>query len=58
MHVNRKVVGNITIWQSAYDFLLDFNRNYVSILYHFRVTASYSSKVANFNLPCLRFAPP
>ena len=28
-----KVVGNVTIRQSAYDFLFDFNRNYASILY-------------------------
>jgi len=32
-----------------YDFLFDFNRNYASILYHFRVIARFSSKVANFN---------
>jgi len=31
---------------------------YASILYRFRVIASYSSKVANFNLPHLRLAPP
>ena len=31
-----KVIGNITIRLSAYDFLFDFNRNYVSILYRFR----------------------
>jgi len=29
----------------------NFNRNYVSILYRFRGTASYLSKVANFYLP-------
>ena len=29
--VVRKVMGNATIRQSAYDFLFDFNRNYVSI---------------------------
>jgi len=27
--------------QSAYDFLFDFNRNYVSILYRFRDIAGY-----------------
>jgi len=32
-----KVIDNITIRQSTYDFLFNFNRNYVSILYHFRV---------------------
>ena len=26
-----KIVSNITIRQSAYDFLFDFNRNYASI---------------------------
>jgi len=31
---------------SACDFLFNFNRNYASILYHFRVIASYLSKVA------------
>jgi len=33
------------------------NRNYASILYHFRVIASYLSKVTHFNLP-LYLAPP
>ena len=27
------VMGNVTIRQSAYDFLFDFNRNYAAILY-------------------------
>jgi len=27
------------------------NRNYTSILYHFRVIARFPSKVANFNPP-------
>jgi len=31
---------------SAYDFLFDFNRNFVSILYRFRDIAGYWSKVA------------
>jgi len=31
-----KVMGNGTIRLSAYDFLFNFNRNYVSILYRFR----------------------
>jgi len=30
-----KVIGNVTIRQSAYDFLFDFNRNHASILYRF-----------------------
>jgi len=37
-------------FESAYDFLFDFNRNYASILYRFRNTASYLSKFANFDL--------
>jgi len=36
-----KVTGNATIRQSAYDFLFNFNRNYVSIFYHFRDIAGY-----------------
>ena len=53
-----KVTGNITIRQNLYNFLFDFNRNYVSILYCFRVIVSYSSKVADFSLPHQRLAPP
>jgi len=33
-----KVIGNITIWYSAYDFLFDFKRNCVSI-FHGRLQA-------------------
>jgi len=43
--------------QSAYDFLLDFNRNYVSILYRFRDIAGYWSKVADFDPPHQHSAP-
>ena len=43
---------------SAYDFLLDFNRNHASILYRFRDIASYLSKVADFNPPDLHLASP
>jgi len=32
-------------------------RNYVSILYHFRVIAIYSSKVAEFNIPTCIWSP-
>ena len=53
-----KVIGNITIRWSAYDFLFDFNRNYASILYRFRLIASYSSKVADFNLPQRQLSAP
>jgi len=41
-----------------HDFLFDFNRNYASILYRFRVIAHFSSKVTNFNPPHLHFSPP
>ena len=44
-----KVIGNIAIRYSTYDLLFDFNRNYASILYRFRVIACFSSKVTNFN---------
>ena len=33
------------------------NRNYTYFFYHFRVIASYLSKVANFNLPHLHLVP-
>jgi len=38
-------------------FLFNTNRNYVSVLYRFRVIARYLSKVAHFNLPHLHLAP-
>jgi len=44
-------------FDSAYDFLFDFNGNYASILYRIRVIASYLSKVADFNLLHLHSAP-
>jgi len=49
-------MGNATIRYSAYDFLFDFNRNYASIFCRFRDTASYLSKVADFNAPHLHLA--
>jgi len=50
-----KVMGNATIRYSAYDFLFDFNRNYVSILYRFRDVAGCLSKVTDFDHPtCIR----
>ena len=55
---SRKVVGNVTIRYSAYDFLFIFNRNYASIWCRFRDTASYLLKFANFDLPHLHLAPP
>ena len=54
-----KVIGNVTIQQSTYDVLFDFNRNHASILYRFRDIASYLSKVAVFfDPPHLHLAPP
>jgi len=39
----------------AYDFLFDFNRNYVSIFYRFQEIDGYLSKVADFDHPtCIR----
>ena len=51
-------MGNATIRQSAYDFLFDFNRNYVSIFYRFRDIAGYWSKLADFDPPNLHLVPP
>jgi len=42
---------NVTIRYSAYDFLFDFNRNYVPIFYRFRDIAGDLSKVADFDPP-------
>jgi len=53
-----KVMGNATIRYSAFDFLFDFNRNYVSICYRFRDIAGYLSKVADFDPPHLHLVPP
>jgi len=53
-----KVIGNATIRYSAYDFLFDFNRNYVSIFYRFRDIAGYLSKVADFDPPHLHLVSP
>jgi len=53
-----KVIGNVTIRYSAYNFLFDFNRNHVSILYRFRDIAGYLSKVADFDPPYLHLVPP
>jgi len=51
-------MGNATIRYSTYDFLFEFNRNYVSILYRFRDRAGYLSKVADFDPPHLHLAHP
>jgi len=52
-----KVIGNVTIRKSAYDFLFDFNRNHASILYRFRDIAGYLSNVADFDPPHLHLGP-
>jgi len=48
-----RVIRNVTIRQSAYDFLFDFNTNCASILYRFRDIAGYLSKVADFHHACI-----
>ena len=53
-----QVIGNVTIRQSTYNFLFDFNRNHAPILYRFRDIAGYLSKVADFDSPHLYLAPP
>jgi len=53
-----KVIGKITIRQSAYDFLFDFNRNYTSILYHVQVImTSFLSKVPILTCPTCIWHP-
>ena len=52
-----KVIGNVTIRQSAYDFLFDFNRNHASILYLFRDIDGYLWKVADFAHPTCIWRP-
>ena len=47
-----KVNGNVTIRQSAYNFLFDFNRNF----YRFRDIAIFV-EVADFDPPHLHSAP-
>jgi len=53
-----KVIGNVTIRQSTYEFLFDFNTNHASILYRFRDIAGYLSKVAYFDPPQPAFGAP
>jgi len=53
-----KVIGIVTIRLSAYDFLFDFNRNYVSIFYRFRDIAGYLSKVDDFDTTPPAFGAP
>ena len=57
-HRLTKITSNVIIRQSTYDFLFDLYRKYASILYRFRVIASYLLKDANFNLLHLHLTPP
>jgi len=50
--------GQCTIRYSAYNFLFNFNSNYVFIFYRFRDIAGYLSKVADFDPLHLQLAPP
>ena len=43
-----KVIENVTIRQSAYDFLLTFPNNHGPISYHFRERRRLQSKIAKF----------
>ena len=43
-----KVIGNVTVRQSEYDFLLPFHSNYGPILYRFPHIARHWSKMAKF----------
>jgi len=47
----------VTMFLCAYNFVFDFNKNCPSILYRFRVVASYLSTVADFNLHNMQLAP-
>jgi len=42
----------------SHSIVFDFNRNYASTLYHFRIIARFSSKVMNFNPPLLHLLSP
>jgi len=54
-----KVIENVTIRQSAYDFLLTFHSNHRPILYHFRDRWWFQSKIAKFShTPCPLHTPP
>ena len=53
-----KFISNVTTWLSAYNLLFNFNRNCAAILYRFRNTASYLSKVVDFNIAPPAFGAP
>jgi len=48
-----KVISNVSIRYSTYDFLLTFHRNHASVLRHFQDIASYLSKVAKSSYKCV-----
>ena len=52
-----KVIGNVTVRYSAYDFLFDFNRNYVSYLLPFSRYSRLLVKSRHFDPPHLHSAP-
>jgi len=52
------IICNVTIRQSAHDFLFVFNRNNASILHRSQDTASYESKFVDITLSHLHLAPP
>ena len=51
-----KVIGNVAIRYSTYNFLVDFNRNYAYIFYCVRVSELFVES-RQFNLPHLHLAP-
>ena len=53
-----KVIGNVTIRYSAYDFLFDFNRNHASIFYRFRVKPVIRRKSSILTHPTCILVPP
>jgi len=53
MVTSLKVISNVNIRYSTYDFLLTFHRNNASVLYHFQDIASYLSKGAKCSYKCV-----
>jgi len=52
-----KVIGNVIIQYSAYDFLFTFDRKYAYVLYCFWDIVSFLSKDTNFCAPCVFCTP-
>ena len=52
-----KVISNVTIPCSAYDFPFNFNRNHESTVIPFSRNSKYLSEVADFNLLQLHLVP-